>query len=191
MPAAGAKVVLVMGHTACGAIKGAIDNAELGNLTGLLAKIQPAVAATAYGGERTRQELRLRRPRGQDQRRDDDRGDPEAQPGARRARIQGQRSGSSARCTSSTPGRSTSTCSTTGVSGQPAPGRRDQANAAEPALPGRWRCPLRGRAKRVGVFTSARAEHHLPRQRRLDRRRAPAARPGRRPRAAPGRAVPR
>src|SRR4029078_7801291 len=30
----GAKVVLVMGHTACGAIKGAIDNAELGNLTG-------------------------------------------------------------------------------------------------------------------------------------------------------------
>jgi len=50
---AGAKVVLVMGHTACGAIKGAIDNAELGNLTGLLAKIKPAVAATAYGGERT------------------------------------------------------------------------------------------------------------------------------------------
>lgn len=49
----GAKVVLVMGHTACGAIKGAIDNAELGNLTGLLAKIKPAVAATAYSGERT------------------------------------------------------------------------------------------------------------------------------------------
>ena len=50
---AGAKVVLVMGHTACGAIKGAIDNAELGNLTGLLAKIKPAVAATTYIGERT------------------------------------------------------------------------------------------------------------------------------------------
>jgi len=50
---AGAKVVLVMGHTACGAIKGAIDNAELGNLTGLLAKIKPAVAATAYSGERS------------------------------------------------------------------------------------------------------------------------------------------
>src|SRR5882724_8836880 len=49
----GAKVVLVMGHTGCGAIKGAIDNAELGNLTGLLAKIKPAVAATAYTGERT------------------------------------------------------------------------------------------------------------------------------------------
>jgi carbonic anhydrase len=50
---AGAKVVLVMGHTACGAIKGAIDNAELGNLTGLLAKIKPAVAATIYTGART------------------------------------------------------------------------------------------------------------------------------------------
>ena len=50
---AGAKVVLVMGHTACGAIKGAIDNAELGNLTGLLAKIKPAVEATTYAGERS------------------------------------------------------------------------------------------------------------------------------------------
>jgi carbonic anhydrase len=50
---AGAKVVLVMGHTACGAIKGAIDNAELGNLTGLLAKIKPAVQATRYTGERS------------------------------------------------------------------------------------------------------------------------------------------
>lgn len=50
---AGAKVVLVMGHTACGAIKGAIDNAELGNLTALLAKIKPAIEATSYKGERT------------------------------------------------------------------------------------------------------------------------------------------
>jgi hypothetical protein len=49
----GAKVVLVMGHTACGAIKCAIDNAELGNLTGLLAKIKPAVQATTYTGERS------------------------------------------------------------------------------------------------------------------------------------------
>ena len=48
---AGAKVVLVMGHSACGAIKGAIDNAELGNLTGLLAKIKPAVKATQFKGE--------------------------------------------------------------------------------------------------------------------------------------------
>uniref|UniRef100_UPI000D3C29B0 carbonic anhydrase family protein n=1 Tax=unclassified Variovorax TaxID=663243 RepID=UPI000D3C29B0 len=51
--AAGAKLVLVMGHTACGAIKGAIDNVELGNLTGLLEVIKPAVAATTYAGERT------------------------------------------------------------------------------------------------------------------------------------------
>jgi carbonic anhydrase len=50
---AGAKVVLVMGHTACGAIKGAIDGAELGNLTGLLAKMKPAVAATTYAGDRS------------------------------------------------------------------------------------------------------------------------------------------
>lgn len=50
---AGAKVVLVMGHTACGAIKGAIADAELGNLTGLLAKIKPAVQATTYSGDRS------------------------------------------------------------------------------------------------------------------------------------------
>jgi len=50
---AGAKVVLVMGHTACGAVKGAIDDAQLGNLTGLLAKIKPAVTATTYSGEKT------------------------------------------------------------------------------------------------------------------------------------------
>ena len=50
---AGAKVALVMGHTACGAIKGAIDNVQLGQLTGLLAKIRPAVDATQYQGERS------------------------------------------------------------------------------------------------------------------------------------------
>jgi carbonic anhydrase len=50
---AGAKVVLVMGHTACGAIKGAIDKVQLGNLTGLLKKIGPAVSATEYQGERS------------------------------------------------------------------------------------------------------------------------------------------
>jgi carbonic anhydrase len=50
---AGAKVVLVMGHTACGAIKGAIDRAQLGNLTNLLARIHPAVEATQYDGERS------------------------------------------------------------------------------------------------------------------------------------------
>lgn len=51
--AAGAKVILVMGHTACGAIKGAIDHVELGNLTGLLAKIKPAVDETQYAGDRS------------------------------------------------------------------------------------------------------------------------------------------
>jgi len=50
---AGSKVVLVMGHTACGAIKGAIDKVQLGNLTALLAKIRPAVEATQYTGERS------------------------------------------------------------------------------------------------------------------------------------------
>ena len=50
---AGSKVVLVMGHTACGAIKGAIDEVQLGNLTALLAKIRPAVEATQYTGERS------------------------------------------------------------------------------------------------------------------------------------------
>ena len=50
---AGAKAILVMGHTACGAIKGAIDGAKLGNLTGLLEKIKPAVAATQFDGERS------------------------------------------------------------------------------------------------------------------------------------------
>lgn len=42
---AGAKVVVVLGHTKCGAIKGACDGVEMGNLTTLLSKIKPAVAA--------------------------------------------------------------------------------------------------------------------------------------------------
>jgi carbonic anhydrase len=50
---AGAKLVVVLGHTACGAIKGAIDNARLGHLTGLLNEIKPAVDATPYEGDRT------------------------------------------------------------------------------------------------------------------------------------------
>jgi carbonic anhydrase len=43
---AGAKFILVLGHTSCGAVKGAIDDVKLGNLTGLLEKIQPAIAAS-------------------------------------------------------------------------------------------------------------------------------------------------
>jgi carbonic anhydrase len=49
----GSKVVLVLGHTACGAIKGAIDDVELGNLTGLLARIKPAIKATDFDGEKS------------------------------------------------------------------------------------------------------------------------------------------
>jgi carbonic anhydrase len=45
--AAGSKVILVVGHTACGAVKGAIDDVKLGSLTGLLDQIQPAVKSTA------------------------------------------------------------------------------------------------------------------------------------------------
>ncbi|HOY20888.1 MAG TPA: carbonic anhydrase family protein [Haliscomenobacter sp.] len=40
---AGSKLIVVLGHTSCGAIKGACDHVEMGNLTDLLAKIQPAV----------------------------------------------------------------------------------------------------------------------------------------------------
>jgi len=40
---AGAKIIVVLGHTKCGAVKGACDNVALGNLTGLIAKIKPAV----------------------------------------------------------------------------------------------------------------------------------------------------
>jgi carbonic anhydrase len=51
---AGAKLILVMGHQHCGAIKGAIDNVKLGNLTTLLAKIDPAVAMSQdFKGEKT------------------------------------------------------------------------------------------------------------------------------------------
>lgn len=40
---AGAKIIVVLGHTKCGAVKGACDHVEMGNLTALLSKIQPAV----------------------------------------------------------------------------------------------------------------------------------------------------
>lgn len=40
---AGAKVIVVLGHTKCGAVKGACDHVEMGNLTALLTKIRPAV----------------------------------------------------------------------------------------------------------------------------------------------------
>lgn len=53
---AGAKLVVVLGHSHCGAVKGACDNVELGLLTGMLEKIQPAVdevTAPADAADRT------------------------------------------------------------------------------------------------------------------------------------------
>ncbi|MDA0357213.1 MAG: carbonic anhydrase family protein [Bacteroidetes bacterium] len=44
---AGTKLIVVLGHTACGAVKGACDDAKLGNLTSMLSKIKPAVEAVA------------------------------------------------------------------------------------------------------------------------------------------------
>lgn len=50
---AGVKLVMVLGHEACGAVKGACDGAKMGNLTALLSKIQPAVnAVKGFAGER-------------------------------------------------------------------------------------------------------------------------------------------
>ncbi|MEO6253983.1 MAG: carbonic anhydrase, partial [Ferruginibacter sp.] len=40
---AGSKLIVVLGHTKCGAVKGACDHVEMGNLTELLSKLQPAV----------------------------------------------------------------------------------------------------------------------------------------------------
>ena len=50
---AGSKLVVVLGHSSCGAIKGACDDAKMGNLTELLSKMKPAVQSVAYTGDRT------------------------------------------------------------------------------------------------------------------------------------------
>lgn len=50
---AGAKVILVLGHEHCGAIKSAIDDVKLGNITAMLSKIRPAVEKVAYDGDRS------------------------------------------------------------------------------------------------------------------------------------------
>jgi len=49
----GAKLIVVLGHTSCGAIKGACDKVELGNLTSLLKKIEPVVASVKSEGDRS------------------------------------------------------------------------------------------------------------------------------------------
>jgi len=50
---AGSKIVMVLGHEACGAVKAACDHVELGNITHLLANITPAVDAVKTDGERS------------------------------------------------------------------------------------------------------------------------------------------
>lgn len=50
---AGSKLILVMGHEHCGAVKAAIDNVQLGNITAMLSKIRPAVEKTAFEGDRS------------------------------------------------------------------------------------------------------------------------------------------
>ncbi len=50
---AGARAIVVLGHNDCGAIKGAVEDVKLGNLTATLANIMPAVAASKTTGERT------------------------------------------------------------------------------------------------------------------------------------------
>lgn len=50
---AGARAIVVMGHTECGAIKGAVDQVELGNLTEMLERIEPAVQAAGPVDVRT------------------------------------------------------------------------------------------------------------------------------------------
>ena len=45
----GSKLIIVMGHTSCGAVKGAIEDVQLGNLTMLLEKIRPVVKASGPG----------------------------------------------------------------------------------------------------------------------------------------------
>ncbi len=86
---AGAKAVVVFGHTACGAVKGAIDDVEMGNLTGLLARIKPAITATTFDGEKSSKNAGLRRRRGADERRGDARQHKAAQPDPRRSREEG------------------------------------------------------------------------------------------------------
>ena len=56
----GAKAIVVLGHTECGAIKGAVDNAKLGNLTKMLENFRPAVAASkGIEGDRSSKNKKL------------------------------------------------------------------------------------------------------------------------------------
>ncbi len=54
---AGAKIIVVLGHTKCGAIKGACEHVEMGNLTTLLRKVSPAITKTGWDGPYTMKEV--------------------------------------------------------------------------------------------------------------------------------------
>lgn len=54
---AGAKIIVVLGHTKCGAIKGACEHVEMGNLTSLLRKVSPAINKTGWDGPYTMKEV--------------------------------------------------------------------------------------------------------------------------------------
>ncbi|MCB9223963.1 MAG: carbonic anhydrase family protein [Crocinitomicaceae bacterium] len=54
---AGSKIVVVMGHTRCGAVNGACKHVEMGNLTPLLRKIQPSVSIVIKDGEEVTQPM--------------------------------------------------------------------------------------------------------------------------------------
>jgi carbonic anhydrase len=49
----GSRLVVVMGHQACGAVKAAVDDVKVGNITAMLSKIRPVVERTQTTGERT------------------------------------------------------------------------------------------------------------------------------------------
>jgi carbonic anhydrase len=74
---AGSKLLVVLGHTSCGAVKGSIDDAKLGNLTALLAKIRPAVSAIR---PRKLERRRVRHESRPGQRVSGDEGDPREEP---------------------------------------------------------------------------------------------------------------
>jgi carbonic anhydrase len=50
---AGSRVIVVLGHFSCGAIKGACDDVKLGSLTGLIDQLKPALTAVKYEGDRS------------------------------------------------------------------------------------------------------------------------------------------
>lgn len=57
--AAGAKLIVVLGHSSCGAIKGAVDDVKLGNLTAMLGNIRPSMSKLQYTGVPTSKNKKL------------------------------------------------------------------------------------------------------------------------------------